>query len=71
VNTARYESYEYSATQAIAAAVQFIGYDALIVPNARHPSLNLVGLLDNLDPRAAIEIGSSEIVDWSDWRRKV
>jgi RES domain len=70
VNTARYEKYDYSATQAIAAAAQFLGFDALIVPNARHPGLNLVGLLENLDPGAAVEIVPSEIVDWSDWRRK-
>ena len=71
VNTARYEKYDYSATQAIAAAAQFLGFDALIVPNARHPGLNLVGLLENLDPGAAVEIVPSEIVDWSDWRRRI
>ncbi len=70
-DTARYESYDYSATQAIAAAARFLGLDALIVPNARHPSSNLVGLLDNLDPGRAIEVLASEIVDWSDWRREV
>jgi hypothetical protein len=71
VNTARYEKYDYSATQAIAAAAQFLGFDALIVPNARHPGLNLVGLLENLRPGAAVEIVPSEIVDWSNWRRRV
>ncbi len=71
VNTGRYESYDYSATQTIAAAAQFLGFDALIVPNARHPSMNLVGLLENLDPGAAVETVSSEIVDWTDWRRRV
>jgi hypothetical protein len=71
VNTARYEKYDYSATQAIAAAAQFLGFDALIVPNARHPGLNLVGLLENLDPSAAVAIVPSEIVDWSEPRRRV
>lgn len=71
VNTARYEKYDYSATQAIAAAAQFLGFDALIVPSARHPSLNLVGLLENLDPGAVVEIFPSEIVDSSDWRRRL
>lgn len=71
VNTARYESYDYSVTQAIAAAAQFLGFDALIVPNARHPSMNLVGLLENLDPGAVVEPVSSEIVDWTAWRRRV
>jgi hypothetical protein len=71
VDTARYEKYDYSATQAIAAAAQFLGFDALIVPNARHRGLNLVGLLENLDPGAAVAIVPSEIVDWSDWRRRV
>ena len=71
VDTPRYEKYDFSATQAIAAAAQFLGFDALIVPNARHPGLNLVGLLENLDPHAGVETVSSEIVDWSHWRRRV
>jgi len=70
VNTERYESYDYTATQAIAAAAQFLGYDALIAPNARHPSLNLVVLAENLDPAGALEVFSSERVDWSAWRRR-
>jgi RES domain len=70
VNTERYESYDYTATQAIAAAAQFLGYDALIVPNARHPSLNLVVLAENLNPAGALEVLSSERVDWSAWRRR-
>ena len=69
VNTARYDSYEYTKTQAIAAAAQFLGCDALVVPNARHACLNLVPLLENLDPGAPIEVVSSEIVDWNDWRK--
>ena len=50
VNASRYQSYDYTATQAIAAAAQFLGHDALLVPNARHPGVNLVVLLENLDP---------------------
>ena len=70
VNTDRYESYEYAATQAIAAAAQFLGYDALVVPNARHQSLNLVVIADNLDPAITLEVLSSELVDWSGWRKR-
>src|SRR5579863_828628 len=70
VNTERYESYEYGATQAIAAAARFLGYEALIAPNARHPSLNLVVLTENLEPTALLEVISTERVDWSAWRRQ-
>jgi hypothetical protein len=70
VNASRYQSYDYTATQAIAAAAQFLGHDALLVPNARHPGVNLVVLLENLDPGPAIEVVCSEAVDWRAWRRK-
>ncbi|HXW19299.1 MAG TPA: RES family NAD+ phosphorylase [Roseiarcus sp.] len=69
VNTERYESYDYAATRAIAAAAQFLGCDALVVPNARHQSLNLVIMPENLDPAMTLKVLSSEPVDWSAWRK--
>jgi RES domain-containing protein len=69
VNIDRYEGYDYTMTQAVAATAQFLGCEALVVPNARHPSLNLVILTENLDPSSTLEVMSSERVDWSVWRR--
>ena len=68
VNTARYESFDYSATQAIAAAAHFLEFDALIAPSARHDALNLVGFLDHLQtPPKLIHTDS---VDWRSWRQR-
>jgi hypothetical protein len=68
IDTARYKNYDYASTHAVAAAVQFLGYDALIVPNARHACLNAVVSLENRDPSLTIEVVSSETVDWAAWR---
>src|SRR5205085_10597446 len=38
VNITRFQSFEYSATQAIAAAAFFLEFDALVVPSARYPA---------------------------------
>ena len=66
VNTARYESFEYSATQAIAAAAHFLEFDALIVPSARYIGSNMVLFLDRLQTPA--ELIDTEDVDWPTWR---
>src|SRR5262245_17584739 len=66
VNTARFESFDYTATQAIAAAAHFLEFDALIVPSARFAAQNLVVFLDRLQtPPELISTGS---VDWPAWR---
>ena len=68
VDPARFEGYDYEATQAIAAAAHFLEFDGLIVPSARHASLNLVLFMDRIDG-GALEVKSSEDVDWDAWRR--
>lgn len=69
VNTARFESFDYAATQAIAAAAHFLEFDALIVPSARFPAQNLVAFLDRLQtPPELISTGS---VDWPAWRARM
>ena len=39
-------SFDYDATQALAAAAHFLEFDGLLVPSARHPSTNLVLFMD-------------------------
>jgi hypothetical protein len=69
VDTTRYESFDYSATQAISAAVHFLEFDGLLVPSARYQCSNLVLFLDRLqDP--GIRLVSTERVDWANWRRR-
>lgn len=66
VDIARYKSLDYEATQAIAAAARFLGFDGLMVPSARFECANLV-LFTN---HAQLQLISSEKVNWADWRRK-
>lgn len=69
VDVSRYESFNYSATQALAAAAHFLEFDALLVPSARHNSANLVLFMDR-DVPGSLEIRSSELVDWAVWHRR-
>jgi len=41
VDISRYETFDYSATQAIAAAAHFLDFDGMLVPNARFACSNL------------------------------
>lgn len=69
IDTSRYETFDYSATQALAAAAHFLEHDGLLVPSARHNSANLVLFMDR-DAPGCLEISSTELVDWTAWRRQ-
>lgn len=68
VDVRRYASFDYSVTQAIAAAVFFLDFDGLIVPSARSTDLNLVIFTEKLDVGELLKLEASEPVDWSLWR---
>ena len=68
VDVRRYASFEYSVTQAIAAAAFFLDFDGLIVPSARSTELNLVIFTEKLDVGERLKLEASEPVDWSAWR---
>ena len=67
VDVSRYESFDYAATQALAAAAHFMEFDGLLVPSARHKSQNLVIFMDR-DAATSLESLSTEAVDWTAWR---
>jgi hypothetical protein len=69
VNTARFETFEYASTQAIAAAVHFLEFDALIVPSARYDVQNLVVFLDRL--QTPPELINTDSVNWTAWRARM
>ena len=69
VDVSRYESFEYGATQALAAAAHFLEFDGLIAPSARHPSLNLVIFMDR-DAAGSLDVKQTYSVDRSGWRRQ-
>ena len=68
VDVRRYANFEYSVTQAIAAAACFLDFDGLIVPSARSTELNLVIFTEKLEIGEQLEVQASEPVDWSEWR---
>jgi RES domain-containing protein len=70
VDISRYETFEYGATQAIAAAAHFLEFDGILVPSARLACSNLVLFTDRVAPTSHIQLVSSEEVDWTDWRKK-
>ncbi len=67
VDPARYRAFDYSATQAIAAAANFLGFDGLIVPNARFACGNLVIFTERAQE---LVLTDTVAVDWEAWRRK-
>ncbi|GLS32683.1 RES domain-containing protein [Mesorhizobium albiziae] len=68
IDVSRYTSFDYTATQAVAAAAHFLEFDGLIVPSARHQSQNLVIFMDR-DAAGTLDVRASEAVDWNAWRQ--
>jgi hypothetical protein len=67
VDVSRYDSFDYSATQAIAAAAHFLEFDGMLVPSARRNSTNLVLFMDR-EAAGSIEFTSTASIDWLVWR---
>ena len=67
VDVSRYESFDYTETQALAAAAHFLEFDGLLVPGARNNSTNLVLFMDR-GLAGSIDVKSTEAVDWEAWR---
>jgi RES domain-containing protein len=70
VDIRRHPTFDYSVTQAIAAAAFFLDFDGLIVPSARSAELNLVIFTEKLDLSERLTVEASEPVDWSAWRSR-
>ena len=65
VHQADYQGRDYSRTQEIADALNYLGCDGLIVPSARHDSNNLIIFTQNLDADCIIDEDESEEFQWS------
>jgi hypothetical protein len=61
---------EYPRTQDIAETAQFVGFDGLLVPNARWNCKNLVIFSDRVRPDASGVIKDHGRIDWERWKRK-
>jgi hypothetical protein len=66
VEIAHYHTFEYQATQAIAAAAYFLEFDSLIVPSARFACANLVIFTERA---TGLVLEKSQAIDWESWRQ--
>ena len=57
-------------TQAIGAAVAFLGCDGLLSPSARYPAENLAIFPDNHALATTLEVEDTRTVDWQHWARE-
>jgi hypothetical protein len=69
VDIAKYETFDYRGTQAIAAAAHFLEFDGLLVPSARASCSNLVVFLDRLIAGCELAVRATEVVDWEEWKK--
>ncbi len=67
VEIARYHTFEYQATQAIAAAAYFLEFDSLILASARFHCPNLVIFTERA---TGMLLRRSQAVDWESWRQR-
>ncbi len=67
VEPARYADINYGRTQEIGDAAAFLGFGALIVPNARWPALNAVVIVDADPDPPTVTLLESEPVDIHAW----
>lgn len=65
IDVSRYESFDSSANQAIAAAARFLDFDRLVVPSARFDCQNLVLFPEHLTPDGRVELRETESIDWA------
>lgn len=63
-----FESHRYDAEQAVSAAVRFLEFQAILVPNARYSGNNLVVYPDLEGALNGLTLAESEPVDWNAWR---
>ncbi len=61
---------EYTRPQAIAETAHFVGFDGLIVPNARWDCLNIVLFCDRIPPEASEVLQNHGEIPWHDWHKQ-
>lgn len=69
VSVETYGSLDYSRTQEIGDAADFLGFDGMLVPSARFPCRNLVLFTDKFEP-GDFALVAHELVNWDDWRQQ-
>lgn len=67
VSESAYKDVNLPQTQAIGAAVEFLGCDGLIAPSARWDCDNVMLFPDRMGADATLELQETETVDWIAW----
>jgi hypothetical protein len=67
VSDSEYQGMNLPRTQAIGAAVEFLGCDGLLAPSARWDCENLMLFPERMATDASLELVDSEQVDWFAW----
>lgn len=62
-----YQGVNPQRTQAIGAAVEFLGCDGFIAPSARWNCENLMLFTERMGADATLELVSGETIDWFAW----
>ncbi len=70
VDVARYATFDFAGTQAVAAAAHFLQFEGMLVPSARCQHPNLILFIDRLVRDGDIELLLSEDVNWDTWRNR-
>lgn len=63
-------SLEYQQSQAIGEAANYLGFDGIIVPNARWDTTNIVVFCDQSTAELADDSHDGKIIDWNAWRER-
>jgi RES domain len=59
---------EYSRTQQIGEVAQFLDFDGLMVPSARHDCANVVLFCEKIAPSRITTVKDHGPIDWDTWR---
>lgn len=69
VSESEYSGVNLHRTQEIGAAVEFLGCDGIIAPCARWDCENLILFPEKMSVDTALEVVSSEAIDWIAWAK--
>lgn len=69
IDEKRFGEISYGRTQMVGDAAGFLGCDGIIVPSARWPCENLVIFSDNHAMDLALNVVTSETIEWQTWAR--
>lgn len=61
---------EYPRTQEVGETAHFVGFEALIAPNARWQAMNAILFIDRIPPDALEVVKDHGPIDWDVWRKK-